>query len=159
MGLAFVAMSRCTAWMEQAFRNLPGFWEFRKVLEDQLIKLRKAFEERMDALHDDTMGKHKGHAWTTEDDIDAHVQWSEAEFGRHLETDERVDLRSMLSVRWVLLAPEYDDEPSRGPSGLRGGGGKKQRLGMRPPSAAERGRNVAAAAAADGQRVKPLDPS
>jgi hypothetical protein len=54
----------------------------------------------------------------------------------------------MLSVRGVLLAPEYDDEPSRGLSGLRGGGGQKQRLGMRPPSAAERGRSFAAASAA-----------
>ena len=33
VGLAFVAMSRTTAWEKQAFRDLPAFWEFRAVLK------------------------------------------------------------------------------------------------------------------------------
>jgi hypothetical protein len=157
MGLAFVAMSRCTAWAKQAFRNLPGFWEFRKVLQEPLFKWRAAFEERMDVLHDDTMAQHKGRAWTTDDDVDAHMQWSEGKLGRHLEPEELEDLRTMLSVRGVLPAPQYDDEPSRGASGLRGGGGKRQRLGMRPQSAAQRGRSVAVAAATQAVDEDDLD--
>ena len=85
------------------------------------------------------------------------MQWSEGKLGRHLEPEELEDLRTMLSVRGVLPAPQYDDEPSRGASGLRGGGGKRQRLGMRPQSAAQRGRSVAVAAATQAVDEDDLD--
>jgi hypothetical protein len=55
--------------------------------------------------------------------------------GRDLAEAELGDLRGMLSVRGVLPAPEYDDEPQGGPRGLQGGGGRKRKMGMRAPPA------------------------
>ena len=49
LGLAFVGMSRCTDFARQAFRNLPGFGEFRKVLQDVMHGWHSKFEERMDS--------------------------------------------------------------------------------------------------------------
>ena len=57
VGLAFVAMSRATHWEKQAFRDLPDFWDFRKVLDQNLFKWRKDKEEHFDRLHDATMAK------------------------------------------------------------------------------------------------------
>ena len=113
----------------------------------------------MDILHDDTMAKRKGCAWTIDEDVTAHSRWSEAKLARKLEVHELDDLRAMLSVRGVLPAPEYDDEPTPGPRGLQGGGGKKQRLGMRPTSAAQRVWNAAPAASDGEHREAPADAS
>ena len=45
VGLAFVAMSRTCEWSKQGFRNMPSFWDFRRVLKQQLFHWRKRFEE------------------------------------------------------------------------------------------------------------------
>ncbi len=135
VGLAYVAMSRCTSWSSQAFRNLPSFWEFRKVLREPLFRWRAAFEERMGALHDATMERFKSAAWTVDDDVQARSDWSSRRTGRELTEAEVADLRGMLAVRGVLPAPEYDDEPHLGPRGLQGGGGRKHKMGMRAPAA------------------------
>ena len=53
-GLAFVGMSRTTDWENQAFRNVPDYWEFRKMLQNPLFKWRTRLEECLDKLHDAT---------------------------------------------------------------------------------------------------------
>ena len=133
VGLAFVGMSRCTSWSLQAFRNLPSFWEFRKVLQDPLFRWRKAFEENMDALHDSTMEVFKNAPWGVDDDLRAHIDWTVRAKGHDLTKEEVEDLRAMLAVRGVLPPPEYEDEPQPGPRGIRGGGGRKQKRGMQAP--------------------------
>ena len=40
VGLPFVAMSRTEHFARQAFRNMPDFWDFRKVLKQQLFAWR-----------------------------------------------------------------------------------------------------------------------
>ena len=140
VGLAFVGMSRCTSWEKQAFRNIPGYWEFRKMLKEPLFRWRSAFEDRMDSLHDATMERFRSRAWTVDLDLDAHAAWSSARRGCALSEAELSDLRGMLAVRGVLPAPQYDDEPQPGPRGLQGGGGRKHKMGMRAP--AEKRRKV-----------------
>ena len=60
LGIAFVGMSRCTDFARQAFRNLPAFSEFRKVLDDNMHRWRATFEEDMDRQHDACMSAHHG---------------------------------------------------------------------------------------------------
>ena len=57
----------------------------------------------------------------------------------------------MLAVRGVLEAPAYDDEPTRGSAGLRGGGDRKRGAAMRPPPPVESKRRRSSTAGADGQ--------
>ena len=92
MGLAFVAMSRCRDWVRQAFRRLPSFWKFRKVLQQPLFQWRSLFEQRMDTLHDETMEHYHGMAWTVERDVAAHATWSSQQSGCELSQAELDDL-------------------------------------------------------------------
>ena len=69
VGLAFVGMSRTRDWDCQAFRNLPDFWEFRKVLKNPLFAWRRQLEERMDKLHDETMSLIWGRSFSLEEDV------------------------------------------------------------------------------------------
>ncbi len=135
VGLAFVGMSRTCMWNAHAFRSLPGFWDFRKVLKDKLFKWRGALEERMDGLHDQTMSLILGRAFTLEEDVRLHREWSERKLGRVLSEEELKDIRDMLSVRGLRPAPVYADEPQEDRSGPRGGGGRKHAMGMKPPPA------------------------
>ena len=73
IGLAYVAMSRSPGFTKQSFRNLPSYWEFRKVLYDPLFKWRTAFEVRMDIAHDAAMSAFKSQEWTLDEDVRAHV--------------------------------------------------------------------------------------
>ena len=154
VGLAYVGMSRSPGFAKQAFRNMPSFWEFRKVLDEPLFKWRAAFEERMDAVHDATMTEHKGREWTLDDDMQAHVDWSERAAQKTLTATELDDLHTMLAVRGVLPAPVCEDEPMRGPAGLRGGGGHKRSAGMRPPIESKR-RRASAAVPIDQEHAEP----
>ena len=108
----------------------------------------------MDTAHDNTMTDFKGHQWTVENDVQVHVEWSEHVKGRPLTASEQDDVRTMLTVRGVLQAPPYDDEPARCPAGLRGGGGHKRSAGMQPPSEAKRKR-ISLAASGDEQHAEP----
>ena len=139
LGLAFVGMSRCTDFARMAFRNLPGFGEFRKVLQDPMHGWRSAFETAMDARHDACMNAHMGKTWTLEDDVAAHVQWSESKELRALTELEVGDLHAMLKVRGLLILEGYQDPPARAP-GLQGGGGKRRAMGMSAPQQAKRPR-------------------
>ena len=84
----------------------------------------------MDALHDETMECFHGAEWTVDDDVRVHSEWTAQREEREITEAEAADLRGMLAVRGVLPAPDYDDEPRPGPRGLRGGGGRKQKMGM-----------------------------
>ena len=99
-------------------------------------------------MHDATMAELQGREWVLDDDLQAHVAWSERT-KLTLTVLEIEDLRNMLAVRGVLEAPAYDDEPTRGSAGLRGGGGRKRGAGMRPPVESKRRRS--STAGADGQ--------
>ncbi len=132
VGLAFVAMSRGREWCNQAFRHLPDFWEFRKVLKDKLFQWRGVLEKRMDELHDETMSHVLGKPFTVEEDVRLHKEWSEQKKGAALTDAEMKDISDMLGVRGLLPAKDYPDEPKEDRRGIRGGGGRKPNMGMKP---------------------------
>jgi hypothetical protein len=154
-GLAFVAMSRTCAWADQAFRNLPDFWEFRKILQNKLFKWRSALEERMDAAHDRTMALVWGRSFDAEEDVRRHQAWSERKLERSLTDDELRDIKEMLGVRGLRKAPDYTDEPQEGRNGLKGGGGRKLAMGMKPLPAKRSSRNATAAVRDASGRADP----
>ena len=68
---------------------------------------RVSFEARMDQMHDACMSTFHGWAWGLEEDVAAHVQWSEAAGENKLTTDKVNDIRDMLQVRGLLPPPIY----------------------------------------------------
>ena len=130
LGLAFVAMSRVTDFTRMAFRHVPDYWSFRAVAETDLFRWRAQLEDKLDKLHDLTVERHTGRCATVDDDVQAHVQWSEAKLGTVLTAEMVSDLRQMLAVRGLLVAPSYDDKPKRTVASLLGGG-RRQRKVMR----------------------------
>ena len=147
LGLAFVGMSRCTDFARQAFRNLPAFSEFRKILVDPagMYKWRKTFEERMDRIHDRCMHHAKGQAWGLDEDVAAHVQWTEQVKKRDLKAEEIADIRCMLQVRGLLEPPPFQGVAPQAP-GLQGGGGKRKAMGMPAPGPTKKARTTPAGA-------------
>ena len=125
MGLAFVAMSRTRDWASQGFRNLPDFWEFRRVLKDKLFLWRKRLEERMDRLHDETMSLTLGRSFRAQEDVAMHQQWTEKSTGTPMSADDLRDLEEMLAVRGLREPPTYTDEPQQDRSAPKGGGGRR----------------------------------
>ena len=61
----------------------------------------------MDQMHDACMSAFHGRAWGLEEDVAAHVQWSEAAGKNKLTADEVNDIRGMLQVRGLLPPPIY----------------------------------------------------
>ncbi len=131
VGLPFVAMSRTTCWEDQAFRDLPTFWEFRAVLKQELFRWRTRAEERFDKLHDETMGLLVGDHFSVETDVARHKAWSERVKERDLTAEELRDIREMLEIRGMRVPPEHPEEPVEDRRGPRGGGGRKRTMGMR----------------------------
>ena len=70
--------------MLQGFRNVPGFCEFRKVLEQPLFKWRSFQEGRFDWLHDQTMARALQKPFDLEVDLALHKSWTEAQKKREL---------------------------------------------------------------------------
>ena len=144
VGLAFVAMSRTRDWDRQAFRNLPDFWEFRKVLKDKLFAWRRQLEERMDQLHDETMSIIWDGPFSLEEDVRRHREWTEQNEEKPMTPEALKDLEEMLGVRGLREAPVYDDEPQEDRSGPKGGGGRSGLRGMKAPRPKKRGRSEGA---------------
>lgn len=124
-------------------------------MDEPLFRWRAAFETRMDSAHDATVSEFRRQDWILEDDARAHVAWSERNERRPLTEAAQLDVRGMPAARGVLQAPEYDDEPTRGPAaGLRGGGGRRRGAGMQPPVESKR-RRVSLATPSDDQHAEP----
>ena len=135
-GLAYVGMSRCTTFDRQGFRSLPDFWAFRAVLKQPIFLKRKAFEELMDDLHDDTMKRIDPH-FSLESDIANHLIWTKRKTGSEPSSEEAADIRQMLSQRGVAEPPWYsDEEEAVVKKRLAPGRGSVTRMGMRPSTAA-----------------------
>jgi len=140
-GLAFVGMSRTPTFAVQGFKNLPGFWEFRKILQNQLFVWRALLEKELDKKHDSTMERHFGEARSTDADVEAHRMWSESRTGQTMSQESLADLRHMLGQRGTLEPPQYDDEPAQNKGRLQGGGGRSR---IRAPTIRKTGHSVAA---------------
>ena len=61
----------------------------------------------MDQMHDACMSAFHSRAWGLEEDVAAHVQWSEAAGKNKLTSDEVNDIRGMLQIRGLLPPPIY----------------------------------------------------
>ena len=61
------------------------------MLDDNTHRWRKSFEERMDRAHDACLARH-GKAWHLDDDVKAHVEWSERKRGASLSDAEVADI-------------------------------------------------------------------
>ena len=57
-GLSFVAFTRSEKFDMTAFKNLPPWGAFVKGRESKELKMRQAFERKMDELHRATMAKY-----------------------------------------------------------------------------------------------------
>ena len=130
-GLAFVAMSRTRSYLQQGFKHLPSFWQFRLVLKDKLFLLRSHLENHLDSLHDATMLGFFGRARSVEEDVQEHMDWTESRSGKVLSDASIADLQHMLSQRGILQAPTYDDEPDLSSKALKGGGGRTRLMAPR----------------------------
>ena len=168
VGLAFVAMSRSTEWEKQAFRDLPSFWDFRKVLSDELFQWRAAAEEHFDKLHDRTMEQLLGRPLQVDEDLQQHLDWTRAQRQKEatrnntaveeVSPEYEADVRSMLSLRGVLPPGVYADEPIEDRGAVQGGGGRSRTTGMRPtPKRKPRAKRAAKAAAEPEQKRARVD--
>jgi len=103
-GLAFVGFTRCVSFGRIAFKNLPPLATFLSARSTNLFKLRVAFEETTDALHEVTLQSlwHRALEFP-QDEVAAHLDAQSAKGA--LSAPFIADLRRMLSVRGVMPVP------------------------------------------------------
>ena len=77
-GLPFVAWTRSESFALTAFKNLPPWDDFIKGRDSDMLRMRKAFTQRLESLHERTLAKHS-HMQTPAEENDAHEQWSDAQ--------------------------------------------------------------------------------
>ena len=58
-GLPFVAFTRSESFAMTAFKNLPPWLDFVKGKESSMLRMRLAFTERLEQMHDRTMKKYQ----------------------------------------------------------------------------------------------------
>ena len=133
-------MSRTRSYLQQGFKHLPSFWQFRPVLKDKLFLLRSHLETHLDTLHDATMRSFFGRARSVEEDVQEHKDWTERRTGNPLSDASIADLQHMLSQRGILQAPTYDDEPDLSSKALKGGGGRTRLMAPRTKQASRAAR-------------------
>ena len=80
-GLPFVAWTRSESFAMTAFKNLPPWSDFVKGRESDMLRMRQAFTQRLQALHRRTLAKHT--ALKTKDLEDqAFAEWAERQAGQ-----------------------------------------------------------------------------
>ena len=57
-GLPFVAWTRSESCAMTAFKNLPPWGDFFKGKSSHMLRMRQAFTERLDKMHQRTLAKH-----------------------------------------------------------------------------------------------------
>ena len=73
-GLPFVACTRSTSFALTAFKHIPPLEDFLQVLESDMLKKRRQFDEKLEQMHRDTLKKHSN-MMTEEDEQRAHRAW------------------------------------------------------------------------------------
>ena len=80
-GLPFVAWTRSESFDMTAFKNLPPWNDFVKGRDSDLLRQRKAFVDKMEALHRATLAKYS--EMRTADDEQAHFnEWKASQATR-----------------------------------------------------------------------------
>ena len=75
-GLPFVAWTRSESFAMTAFKNLPPWSDFVKGRDSDMLRMRLAFTQRLERLHERTLAKHSSMS-TPEQEAKAHETWSE----------------------------------------------------------------------------------
>ena len=75
-GLPFVAYTRSESFAMTAFKNLPGWDDFQKGQDSDMLRMRKRFTEKLDQKHTETMRKYSKYK-TAEDENEAYEIWRE----------------------------------------------------------------------------------
>ena len=73
-GLPFVAWTRSESFAMTAFKNLPPWYDFDQGCKSDMLRMRKAFTKRLDALHERTLATHTAMK-SSADEIEAHENW------------------------------------------------------------------------------------
>jgi len=73
-GLAFVAWTRSESFRMTAFKNLPAWGDFMKGKESDMLRMRKRFVERLQALHQNTLAANSDMK-TAEQENAAYLRW------------------------------------------------------------------------------------
>ena len=73
-GLAFVAWTRPESFRMTAFKNLPAWGDFMKGKESDMLRMRKRFVERLQALHQNTLAANSDMK-TAEQENAAYLRW------------------------------------------------------------------------------------
>lgn len=74
-GLAFVAFTRSESFDMTAFKNLPPWCDFLKGRESAMLRMRLAFTERLQGMHERTLRKYSDMNSRAEEE-EAHERWN-----------------------------------------------------------------------------------
>ena len=77
-GLPFTAFTRSESFAMTAFKMLPPWSDFVKGRNSDLLRMRRAYEARLQKMHDRTMKKHTDMK-SAEEEAAAHDAWTDAQ--------------------------------------------------------------------------------
>ena len=77
-GLPFVAFTRSESFAMTAFKNIPPWQDFVKGRESDMLRMRLAFTEKLEAMHTKTLSQHSDMK-TAEDEMQAYEMWQQAQ--------------------------------------------------------------------------------
>ncbi len=77
-GLPFVTWTRSESFALTAFKNLPPRNDFVKGKDSDMLRMRLAFTQKLQRLHEDTLGKRSAMK-TPKDEAKEHELWMEAQ--------------------------------------------------------------------------------
>ena len=77
-GLPFVAWTRSESFAMTAFKNLPPWSDFVKGKDSDMLRMRNAFTQKLQRLHERTIAKHSALKNKEVEDI-AYELWKEAQ--------------------------------------------------------------------------------
>jgi hypothetical protein len=73
-GLPFVAWTRSESFAMTAFKNIPPLEDFQKVIDSDMWKNRREFDEKLENMHRDTLRQHSNLQSAADEDL-AHQSW------------------------------------------------------------------------------------
>ena len=75
-GLPFVAWTRSESFAMTAFKNLPPWSDFVKGKDSDMLRMRRAFVDRLKTMHQRTLAKHSSMS-TPSEELAEYSRWRE----------------------------------------------------------------------------------
>jgi len=73
-GLPFVAWTRSESFAMTDFKNIPPLEDFLKVLDSEMLKSRRSFDEKLEEMHRETLRTHSNLVSAADEEL-AHAAW------------------------------------------------------------------------------------